>query len=481
MNRSTARRWVAGIAGAELLLLLSVSGRYGYHRDELYFRVAGEHLAWGYVDQPPLTPAVARLSIALFGDSVVALRIIPAVVVALLVVVAARITRELGGDARAEVLAAATMATAGYTLGVGHLLATATFDLAAWMVLLWIGVRLLRTGERRLWLAFGAIAGLALLNKNLVVLLAIAFVVALALERRWDLVRSPWLVAGGVLALAIALPNLVWQADHDWPQVEMAQAIEDRIGGENRVTLLPGQLVLLGPLGAVLVVLGVRDLLRRPALRGFRALLWAWLIALALTFVSGGRPYYPLGFAIVVMLAAIAGGRPRRFGWPLAANVVFVVPAALPLLPVDAVADYPPAALNETTAETVGWEELVDTVARAVQQLPAEERERVVLLAASYGEAGALERFGPDRGLPLPYSGHNSYASFRRPSDDGAPVLALRYEPEDLSSYFRSCRVVTRFDNAHDIDNEVRDTPLVHCRGLRGTWAEVWERLRRYS
>jgi hypothetical protein len=282
-----------------------------------------------------------------------------------------------------------------------------------------------------------------------------------------------------MLAALIAAPNLLWQADHGWPQIEMAQAISERIGAENRATLLPGQVVLLGLLGGVLLVAGTMALVRRPELRTFRPLLSSWAVAVALTFATGGRPYYPLGFATVIALVGVVDGRLRtRTVWVLATvNLVMLATAALPMLPPSALADYPPAAINETLAESIGWEELTDTVADAAHQLPVDERSRVIILTGSYGEAGAIERFGPERGLPLPYSGHNSYASFRRPTDASAPVLAVRFDVEDLAAFFDSCEELTRFDNRYDVDNEVRGTPLLLCRGLHGTWEEVWEQL----
>ncbi|MGH9195067.1 MAG: ArnT family glycosyltransferase, partial [Acidimicrobiia bacterium] len=194
-----ARLPVIGIAIAQVSILLVLATRYGYHRDELYFIEAGQHLDWGYVDQPPFTPLVARFSIALFGDNLVAIRIFPALAAGLTVVFAAMLAREFGGRRRAQLLTAAAVATSGFALGSGHLLSTATFDLLAWMGLIWIAARMLRSGEARWWVGFGAVSGLALMNKHLVVMLAISVVAGAAVDRRWDVLRPQWLVAGGVL------------------------------------------------------------------------------------------------------------------------------------------------------------------------------------------------------------------------------------------------------------------------------------------
>ncbi len=165
---------MAGIATAVVVLLLVVARRYGWHRDELYFSEAGRHLAWGYVDQPPFTPAVARLADRVAPGNLVVLRLLPALATGVTVVLGGLVVRELGGARRAQVTGAAAVAAGGFALGAGHLLATATFDLTAWMALLWVTARLLRSADQRWWLAFGAIAGTSMLNKNLLVLLATA-------------------------------------------------------------------------------------------------------------------------------------------------------------------------------------------------------------------------------------------------------------------------------------------------------------------
>lgn len=476
-----ARAPVFAIAGAQFGLLLSLASRYGYHRDELYFIEAGEHLAWGYVDQPPFTPFVARLSSSVFGESVTAIRVLPAAAAALTVVITSLLVRELGGGRRAQVLAAAAVAGSGFALGTGHLLATATFDLLAWMALIWLTARLLRTGDARWWLPFGAVAGLALLNKHLVVLLAVAVVAGAAVERRWDVLRVPWLLSGGVLAALIALPNLLWQADNSWPQVEMAVAISNRLAGENRTLLLPGQLVLLGPLLAPLLFVGIRWLVRPGAGRPFRPLLWAWVVAVVLTFASAGRPYYPIPLAIAALAAGTIAWESRWVIAVIVVSAITVAPIALPLLPADQLSEVPLDDANEPLRETVGWPELADQVAAIVDRLPADERERVVIMTATYGEAGALDRFGPARHLPEPYSPHNNYWHWRRPTDDGAPVIVVRYPAQFLAPYFETCREVDRVDNSHNVDNEVQGTPIVLCRGPVGGWSEVWPALRHYT
>jgi 4-amino-4-deoxy-L-arabinose transferase-like glycosyltransferase len=465
------------IGAATTALLVAVANRYGWHRDELYFLEAGRHLAWGYVDQPPFTPVLARLADLVAPRNLVVLRLLPAIAVGLAAVVGAMLVRELGGDERRQTLGAGVVAAGGFALGVGHLLSTATFDLLAWLVVLWLVARLLRTGDQRWWLAVGGVAGLAMLNKNLIVLLVVSLGVGLAIERRWDVLVSWSLVGGVALAGVLASPHLAWQAANGWPQFDMADALEARIGGENRLMLVPLQVLFLGPLFVGVLVVGGRWLARDG--RAFRPLLWAWPAGLVLTFLAGGRPYYVLPLTIAVALAGVAGAPGPGLRWAtVAASGAVAVLLALPVLPVGAVAVT--GAVNESVAETVGWPELVEQVAGVVDELPPDEQAGVVLLTGSYGEAGAIDRFGPAHGLPPAYSPHNGYADFRRPVDESATVVAVRYGAADgyLADFFDECTQVAVVDNGQEVDNESQGTPILVCRGLRGTWAEVWEELR---
>ena len=466
------------IAGAVVLVLVAVSTRYGWHRDELYFRAAGEHLSWGYLDQPPFTPFVARVAEGIAPNSLFVLRLLPAFTTAVTIVFGALIVREFGGPPRAQIAGAAAVAAGGFALGVGHLLSTAVFDLTVWMALLWLSARLLRTGDGRWWIAFGAVAGFSMLNKNVLVLLGAALLGGLLVERRWDLLRSRWLLLGAVIAVAIAAPNLVWEAQHGWPQFEMARVLSKRLAGEDRLMLLPLQLLLIGPALVFLLWRGARWLARDPSAQRFRALLWAWPAALIVTFATGGRPYYPIPLTITVMLAGVVASehasKARALSWFIAANALISLPIALPLLPLSAGT----ANLNEAVAETVGWPELTRQVADVVSALPPTERATVVILTATYGEAGAIDRFGASLGLPPAYSPHNSYADFRQPIDDGATVVAVRYSVDDLASYFDRCQQIATVDNRHDVDNEAQGKPILICRGLHGHWSDAWKRMR---
>lgn len=237
---------VLAAAAIIVALQLALAGRYGWHRDELYFLACSRHLAWGYVDQPPLTPLLARLSTALFGSSLVGLRTFPALANAAMVVLAGVIARDLGGRRKAQLLAAVAVAAATVLLAVGHLLSTAVFDFLAWTALVAVVIHIARCGDRRWWVAAGVVAGIGLENKHSVARLLAALLVGVILTRR-DLLRDRWLWLGLAIALLLWLANLWWQADHGWPVLTTSRSLRTNGHDVSSFSFLPMQLVFLSP------------------------------------------------------------------------------------------------------------------------------------------------------------------------------------------------------------------------------------------
>ena len=293
---SLAALWpVFLVAGLMVVGLLAVSGAYGFHRDELYFIVAGRHPAFGYPDQPPLTPLLSAASVALLGLSPTAVRVLPALAMGLVVVLTALMARDLGASRRGQLLAAVTVALSGY-LAAGHFDATATYDLLFAAVILWLLVKLLAGGDRRLWLAAGVAAGIGLQNKDTLLLLCVGLVVGLVLARRWDVLRSPWAWAAAGIALLLWAPNLAWQATHGWPQLTMAHVIAGDAAA-NQAQLLPVLWLFAGPLLFLVTVAGWAWMLLAKVASPWRAIAFAALVVLVLVVASGGKGYYAVGVA----------------------------------------------------------------------------------------------------------------------------------------------------------------------------------------
>jgi 4-amino-4-deoxy-L-arabinose transferase-like glycosyltransferase len=479
-------------------VLIAVAGRYGYHRDEFYYLASGLHPAFGYVDQPPLTPLVARAEDELFGDSVVALRLAPALATGFTVLVTALIAGELGGGRGPRALAAGGVAVAAFPVGTGHILSTSTFDLLFWALLSWLMLRGLRRGGP-VWLAAGAVAGLALENKTLVVgLLGAVGCGVLAVGPRGAL-RDRWLWAGLLLTVALWAPNLVWQAGHGWPQVSMAGQIADvGNGGSQPRWLFPVfQLVLVSPLLTPVWLSGLWALARDPALRWARGFAVAYAVLFVVLLAVGGKPYYLAGMYPVLLAAGavptlrwVRRGAEGRLGrrWrtgALAAALVLSAAATavlmLPLVPARMLPGSPIVALQPIAAETVGWPEYVARVAAVYHSLPADRRVHTVALTANYGEAGALDLFRRRTDLPPAYSGHNSYADWGPPPESATTVVAVGFDEPRLRRWFASVRPAARLDNGLGLANEEQGRPVFVCTDRRDSWGRIWPELRHLS
>jgi 4-amino-4-deoxy-L-arabinose transferase-like glycosyltransferase len=455
---------VAVVGAVMVALLVATIDRYGYHRDELYFRVLAGRPAWGYVDQPPLTPMLAKLGIAVFGDHLWNIRI-PSILCALaILLLVVLLSREFGGGTGAQVLAAAG-SCCSLVLVAGHLLSTATVDLVVWLLVILFAVRALLRGQPRWWLAGLLIAG-----------------------PRAEL-RNPWLWAGAGITLMLAVPNLVYQVTHDWPQAKMAAAVSRNKGSDDRVMLLPFQFLLLGPPLVPIWIAGWVGLFRAPRWRAVRAFAWAYPVVLLLVLVTGGQPYYPLG----LLLALYAAGCVSTAGWAadrtgrrallaagLALNVAVSVLVALPVLPVRSL-PAGVAALNSTLGDSIGWPAYVRQVAGVYRSLPAADRAVAVIVTGNYGEAGAIDRYGHAYGLPVVYSGHSELYRFGPPPDTATVVLFVGYDREEVAGWFADCAELTRLDNGVGVDNEEQDNPVFVCRQPHQPWHELWPQLQHYD
>lgn len=483
----SATRPLLLLGAVTTVLLVAMSARYGYHRDELYFLEGGRHPAWGYPDQPPLTPLLARAMSGIAPGSLVVLRIPSALIAGIVVVLTGLLARQLAADRAGQLLAAGCMAAAAGTLAVTHTLSTTAVDLLFWTVLSYLIVRLLAGADPRWWLVVGVVLGLALQNKWLVGFFAVGLLAGIAISGPRRLLRSmyPWLAAA--IALAIWAPNLIWQARNGWPQLELTRSIA--AGGSTSSApwylFVPLELLFMSPVLVPIWGTGLWQLLRAPQLRVFRPFGVAYLTLAVVFIATGGKPYYLLGL-YPVLFAAGAGptvawvrrARARRtiLAWVLALSLVIDAIIALPVLPVAWLGPSPVLALNPDAGETVGWPALTRTVRAAY----AGAAPGTVVLTRNYGEAGAVDRFGPGLGLPAAYSGHNGYGLWGPPPDGGpGTAVAVGFSREQLLQWFDSVGKVATVDNGLDLDNEEQGAPVWLCSGLRHPWSQQWPSIRR--
>ncbi len=475
-----AWRELSLVAAGSFVLLLVFAGGYGYHRDELYFLVVGAHPAWGYVDQPPLVPLLAHAMDSLFPGSLVMLRVPPALAAAAVVLLTGLSARELGARRSGQVLAAGCMAVGAITLAAGHLAGTTVFDVLCWTLVMWLALVAVGRDERA-WLAAGLVAGVGLEVKTLMAFLLVALAVALLLAGPRHSFRSPWLWAGVVVALLLALPDLLWQATHDWPQLDMASSIAAGESGTSapRWQFVPFQLVMVSPLLCPVWIVGLVRLLRSPVLRPWRFAGATYLVLLAVFVATEAKPYYLAGMFPVLLAAgaqpvvgwARGAGRRVLVGVALVLSLVIDGLLFLPLVPPDALAGTPIVDVNYDAGETVVWPRFVATVTGVVEDQPP----GTVVLTGNYGELGALARFAPDVAV---YSGHNALGNLGPPPESVDRVVAVGFDRATLAAWFDTCHAAATYDNGLDVDNEEQGATVWVCSGLHGSWASLWPDIR---
>jgi hypothetical protein len=506
------------IAGAAVAVEMAVSARYGYVRDELYFLSAGRHLAFGYVDQPPLTPLLARLGAALTGNTLAGFRVLPALALGALVVMTAAMSGRLGAGRTGQVLAALAAATCGEYLGAMHELTTTTPDFVFWAATLLLVMKLLATQDPRWWVAIGACAGLASEAKWNIAFLLAALAAGFALTGARRLLRSRYLLIGALIAAALAAPDLIWQAAHGWPGLEVFRALQTE-AGHNRLVYWPAQVFYTGVALTPLWVAGAVWSLRSTAARPFRPVAIACVAVIALQFVLGGKAYYS-GAAYTFLLAAgclplerrlgrrraSRADRPAREGrrtgsafWPpavpiaafwtpafwaaaaMVAGAALGAPVALPLLPARALHVVPLQKINYDLGEEISWPSQVALVAREYRALPAAQRARTTILTGNYGEAGAIGRYGPGDGLPPAYSGANNFWLWGPPPAADSAAIAVDVDPALLRREFTRVRRIATFRNGLGVADDEQGIPVFLATGLRSSWARAWPAFRAYG
>jgi 4-amino-4-deoxy-L-arabinose transferase-like glycosyltransferase len=480
------------VAGVFVAVELAVSARYGIHRDELYFLACARHLSWGFVDQPPFVPAMAWLVTHLVGTSAVSLRILPALAGGGAVVLTALMARELGGGRTAQVIAAIAAATSPQVLATFHTLSTAAFDQFFWAAICFTVLRLLRTNDRRLWLAVGVLTGVGLMNKLSVAFLIFGLTVGLVIGRQTRALRSSWFWGGAAIAVAIWMPNLIWNAEHQWAALQMMRSLhEENSGIGASLGFVPSQLIVVGP---VLVVLWLAGLKRLLSLRFARPFGIAYLSLVVAYTLTGGKSYYLAGMYFVLFAAGGVWVEQRLVervpdaglrGWLalMFAGAVVAVPLALPVLPESALARGSwEANINKDLSATVGWPQLVRQIASVAERLPSEQRANLVILTGDYGAAGAVDLYGASYDLPHAISGHNNYWWWGPgQARHGATSIAVNLPRSFLLTIFSEVSPAGTVATPGGAWSEERGDPIWVCRGQKVSWAAAWPQTRHYG
>jgi hypothetical protein len=488
--------WV--VAGVVVLALMLVAGRYGFHGDEFYFVVTGRHLQVAAPDNPMLVPYLAAGWYELVGGRLWAFRVLPALAAGGYVLIGGLIAREFGAPPRHQLAAAAAVAMTALTLAVGHLFETTTFDMLATAAAVWWLVRAMRCEPQRWipWILAGVSTGVAMEIKILAAPLLMCCLLGVAICGPRSHLRSPQLWAAVAIALLMAAPNLVWQALHGFPLLEVAANIA--AGGSTsstpRLALVPSVLLAVGPVVSIVLIVGLVVLLRSER-RGIDGWLAAgFLIFVAFLLITGGKAYYPAGL-VPAVLAAGAGPvlawvcRGRVWRRVLTVGLIVFTVANTPLLtlpvgrpggPVFTIA----VDANPDLASEVGWPGYVDQVGQVVASIPAAQRPDTVVLTQSYQQASALELLWPANGVTIPavYSGHNGFWYWGPPPESATDAVVIgEFSPSDLATVYAHCELAATVQTPPGVDNDLTGTPIHHCTGLRQPWSALWPKVANFA
>jgi len=477
------------IGAVKLLMQLALNGIYGLHTDELYYILSGQHPAFGYVDFPPVTPMLARLDTALFGISPWALRLFPAITGAGMVVLTGLCALELGASRKVAALASVVAFLSPYLLAT-WLFQTVEFDEFLWLLAIYILLRIIRTGDGRLFIALGVDLGIGVETKFTIIGLWLGVAIAILLSRELrSFLRSPTLWIGAIIAVAAAVPNLGWQVANRYPTLTYIRNHGSDIAqGGGPAAFIGLFIVIIGPVLLPLWIAGMVFLWREPRYRPMAVLVAVTI----LLFLPDGKAYYP-GPTVPFVLAAgcvavgrIARGSVRRWavGSVVAAGALEALvlsPIILPLVPPSAMHRTGIDKLNPDFANTYGWRQMTEQVGAVYDALPSDQRAQATVLTSSDGQAGAIDIYGGSEHLPEAISPHLTFWYWKPAGLDPTTIVSVGYAPSELSFLCGSITEAGSVTIPYSIDNLNQGAPILVCTDLREPLDRAWPTLRNFS
>jgi hypothetical protein len=489
-----------------VILYIIAAPNYGYFRDELYYLACGEHPAWGYMDQPPLIAWMAWLLKHTIGVSLYALRLLPMLADMGSIVMTALLARKLGGGRWSMFLASLAVLVAPIYLAFSHLFTMNAFDPLLWTLISWFLVDLVQTGKEENWLWIGALTGITLINKYGVLFFVVGLFAGVLFSQLRRGLAGPWFWAGVAIAALIALPNFLWQLHWNFPFVQLVRSVRD----SGRDVMLPPlpylvqQSEMLGFVSSLLIVLALWFLVSAQG-RRYGILAWGFVSVLGWMLLLKGKfyyvaPAYPMVFAPgAILFERLTEGRLLRWFRPTYALAMCIVgaliaPTAIPVLSIEGYVAYtkrlgirqqkfenqPESQLPQLYADMVGWEERVKIVANYVHSLPPDEQRITAIGASNYGDAGAVDLFGPKYGLPKAISTANNYWIWGPREYTGESLILMDEDsPEKYVENCRSFHLVARPNNPYARPDE--NLPIYHCEGLTPDLQSLWPGLKPWN
>ncbi len=481
---------ILGISLVNLFIHVLTNGQYGFHRDELYFIDCSKHLALGYVDMPPLTPFFAKITIALFGETLWGLRFFPALLSSVVVFLTGLMAKEMGGKLFAQILGAITVMVAPVYLVAGTQFQTIPFDQFFWVVICYLLLRLINTSNQKYWLLVGLALGLGLLTKYSAAFLAFAIFLGILIGKHRIMLAKKWLWLGVAIALVVFLPNILWQVHNDFPVLEHLQALRQD-ESTSALQFLFEQVFILHPLNLPIWIAGILFFFINEKGKNYQALGWIYVIALLIFLLMKGKSYY----LAPAYPALLAGGSVlieqliinKRLNWLKSAipgllllSTILTSPVWLPILSIEKIINLGIADIRYDFREMIGWPELVNSVSNVYHGLSKEEQIRTIIITGNYGEAGAINHYRKKYDLPEASSGISSYYYWGPVNPEASIAIFIGYPDDYLNRYFSDVEIMEIITNTYGINNEEHGLTITICRNPIKPISELWAEFKHY-
>jgi hypothetical protein len=497
LRNDKSEQVLLALASLKFLIHLLTSQQYGYFRDEFYYIAASKRLAFGYVDFPPFIALLTRLVRATLGESLLALHLFPALAGAALVFLTGWMARQLGASRFGQALAALATLIAPQFLGINSLLTMDSFDILFWGLAIYVLILIFKHDRPKAWSWFGLIVGIGLTNKVSLLYFSLAVVIGLALTPHRKYFRSPWLYLGGTIALAFLLPYVIWNAANGWPTIEFFAAYGNKVYQASPLEFIVQQILIMHPFTLPLWGMGLVYLFSKRG-ETYRPLGWSYVVLLLIFMLQHAKnyflaPMYPVLFAAGAVFFEQIVQAPQRF-WLKPAYVgllviggILTAPASIAVLPLQAQIAYIRATSGNRVqseksdtglfpqhfADRFGWEEMAATVADVYYGLPPQDQAQACIFTGNYGEAGALEFYGPRYGLPHVISGHNNYYLWGPDDCTGETLILIGVSLSDVQPAFADVRQAgqTHCDYCMPYENNL---PIYVAHGLKTPLEQLW-------
>ncbi len=491
-----------------ILFIINLAGGYGFFRDEFYYIACSENLHLGYVDHPPLSIFLLALCRSIFGDSLVSIRLIPAITGAFTVFFSGRMVQKLGGGIFAQSMAAIAVITAPQYMGTNSYFSMNCLDLLIWTIAAYVIILIIKEKNNKLWLLLGLLIGLGLMNKISILWFSLGLLAGLLLTPHRRILKSKWPWLALFIALLISLPHIIWQIYNHWPTLEFIRnATGEKMAGISPIQFILAQILTMNPIASIIWLIGLFYYFFSNEGKGFRILGFIYITVFLLLIINQKSRVEYLSTAYPMLFAAGAVMvekflQERVWNWvkpvllvSLIISGIILAPIVLPVLPINSYIKYADflgvkpsteekkelGKLPQHYADRFGWEKMVFSIAKVYNNLTKEEQSKCFIFTSNYGEAGAIDFLGNKYNLPKAICGHNSYwlwgpgqATGEVMIRFGGPsiqVLEKYFEEVKLAAIFK-CKLCMPYEN---------NLPIYICKGFRGSLKEYWPKLKHYD